>query len=184
MQPSKYTFHHPSKRFWSKSICSVWSGTDFYVDIEVSLNILYKLASVPRPTSLFLTEGHASETCSHTRDASRETCIPALLTYLPRMNPLRSTAILRFNSQHTCIPGYISSKYADTRIDWRQSSQRRYRRQKKEWGPHGCHSLHSSHYAYSYLFLSSETLAVVLLAFHKENDLARLNVARNAVKII
>ena len=46
IQPGKCTFHHPSKRFWSKSICSVWSGTDFYVDIEVSLNILYKLASV------------------------------------------------------------------------------------------------------------------------------------------
>lgn len=46
IQPCECSFHHPSKRFWSESIRSVWSGTDFYIDIEVSLNILYKLASV------------------------------------------------------------------------------------------------------------------------------------------
>ncbi len=28
------------------SICSVWSGTDFYIDIEIPLNILYKLTAI------------------------------------------------------------------------------------------------------------------------------------------
>lgn len=60
------------------------------------VKILPKGADDLMDLKTFLTEGHASETCSHTGDASRESCIPALLTYLPRMNPLRSTAILRF----------------------------------------------------------------------------------------
>lgn len=34
----------------------------------------------PRSTSPFQTEGHASEICSQTGDASRGSCIPALLT--------------------------------------------------------------------------------------------------------
>lgn len=44
VQPGESAFHHPSKRFWSKSICSVWSGTN--LDIEITLYILNKLAAV------------------------------------------------------------------------------------------------------------------------------------------
>ena len=46
IQPGESTLHNPTKWFWSKAACPVWSGTDFYVDIEVPLNIPYKPASV------------------------------------------------------------------------------------------------------------------------------------------
>lgn len=46
IQPRESAFHHPSKRFWSKSVCSVWSGTDLDVDVEITLYILNKLAAV------------------------------------------------------------------------------------------------------------------------------------------
>lgn len=46
IQPGECPFHNPSKRFWSKAACPVWSGTDFYVDIEIPLDVIYQLASV------------------------------------------------------------------------------------------------------------------------------------------
>lgn len=46
IQPCECSLHNPTKWFRSKAACPVWSGTDFYVDIEISLNILYKPASV------------------------------------------------------------------------------------------------------------------------------------------
>lgn len=46
IQPGECAFHNPTKRFWSKAACPVWSGTDFYVDIEIPLDVIYQLASV------------------------------------------------------------------------------------------------------------------------------------------
>lgn len=46
IQPDKSAFYNPAKRFGSKSTGSVRCGTYFYVDIEISLYILDKLASV------------------------------------------------------------------------------------------------------------------------------------------
>lgn len=46
VQPGEGTFNHPSKRFWSESVCSVGSGTDLDVDVEITLYILNKLAAV------------------------------------------------------------------------------------------------------------------------------------------
>ena len=46
VQPGKCAFHHPPKRFWRESVCSVGSGTDLDVDIEISLYILNKLTAI------------------------------------------------------------------------------------------------------------------------------------------
>ncbi len=46
IQPGESPFHNPSKRLWSKAACPIWSGTDFYVDIEIPLDVIYQLASV------------------------------------------------------------------------------------------------------------------------------------------
>lgn len=46
VQPIESAFHHPSKRFWSIFICSVWSGADFDVNIEIMLYILSELTTV------------------------------------------------------------------------------------------------------------------------------------------
>lgn len=46
IQPGKCAFHDPSKWFWSKSACPVWSGTYLNVNIEVSPYILDKLTAV------------------------------------------------------------------------------------------------------------------------------------------
>ena len=46
VQPGESAFHHPSKRFWRKSICSVWSGTDLDVDVEITLYVINNLTTV------------------------------------------------------------------------------------------------------------------------------------------
>ncbi len=46
IQPCECSFHHPSERFWRESVCSVGSGTDLDVDIEIALYILNKLTAI------------------------------------------------------------------------------------------------------------------------------------------
>ena len=46
IQPYESTFHHPSKRFRSDSVCSVRSETELDVDIENTLYILNKLTAI------------------------------------------------------------------------------------------------------------------------------------------
>lgn len=46
IQLGESTFHHPPKRFWSESVCSVGSGTHLNVDIEITLYILNKLTAI------------------------------------------------------------------------------------------------------------------------------------------
>lgn len=46
IQPGESALHHPSKWFWRKSICPVWSGADLDVNVEITLYILNKFPTV------------------------------------------------------------------------------------------------------------------------------------------
>lgn len=57
VKPSEGSLHDPSERFWCKPVGSVGGRADFYVNVEISFDVIHKLTSIASVNKAFADRG-------------------------------------------------------------------------------------------------------------------------------